>query len=135
MLGEFQDCLELDKLLEQLENLRALKCLHTSRIGSKQQPSSPKSSNIISLLPSIIELCSLTKLRELVLGGCNLSEDEFSIEFGCLPSLNVLDLSRNNFCNLPRLISRLPWFRDLSSHVCTTLQSISLHTIVPVLKA
>jgi hypothetical protein len=88
MLGEFQDCLELDKLPEQLENLRALKCLHTSRIGSKQQPSSPKSSNIISLLPSIIELCSLTKLRELVLGGCNLSEDEFPIEFGCLPSLN-----------------------------------------------
>jgi hypothetical protein len=92
------DGLELDKLSEQLENLKALKCLHGSRIGSKQQTSSPKSTNIISLFPSTIELCSLTKLRQpVVLGGCNLSKDEFSIEFRCLPSLNVLYLSRNNF--------------------------------------
>ena len=173
MLGEFQDYLEFDKLPVQFENLKALKCLHTSRIGSKQQPSSPKSSNIISLLPYIIELCSLTKLRQLVLGGCNLSEDEFSIEFGCLHALNVLDLSRNNFfrgcgvwdqgfilqgwvwrafpcrgsliskfflsrnnfCNLPRLINGLPGLRDLSLHECITLQSISLHTSVLVLRA
>jgi hypothetical protein len=98
---EVYDNLELDKLIEQLENLKVLKCLHASRIGSKQQTSSSKSFDIVSLLPSIIELCYLTKLRQpVVLSGCNLFEDEFSIEFRCLPSLNVLDLSRNNFCNL-----------------------------------
>ena len=132
---ELSDCLELDKLPEQLENLKALKCLHASRIGGKQQPSSSKSSHIICLLPSIIELCSLTHLRQLVLDGCNLSEDEFPIEFGYLPSLNVLDLSRNNFRYLPSCISCLHGLRDLSLHGCTTLQSISLHTSVPYLRA
>ncbi|XP_059429961.1 disease resistance protein RPV1-like isoform X2 [Corylus avellana] len=153
------DCLELDKLPEQMGNMKALKCLHANKIAIMQQPSplglsrnpgiissfecgrpssswiSPKSSNHISLLPSIYEICSLTGVSQLVLDGCNLSENEFPIEFGCLSSLMVLDLSRNNFHNLPSCISRLPRLQDLSLHECTTLQSISFCTSVPALNA
>ncbi|XP_059461751.1 disease resistance protein RPV1-like [Corylus avellana] len=149
---ELSDCLELDKLPEQLGKMKALKCLHANRIATKQQPSpgvislsgcgrpsssslSLESSSLISLLPSISEICALTNLTQLVLDGCNLSEDEFPIEFECLFSLMVLDLSRNNFRNLPSSICRLPGLRDLSVHECTALQSISFRTSVPNLGA
>jgi Leucine-rich repeat (LRR) protein len=92
---------------------------------------SPKSSNHRSLL-SISELCSLTQLD---LSYHNLSEDEIPIEFECLSLLEELNLSRNNFRNLPSFISRLPKLEFLILNECTSLQSISLPKSVTSLKA
>jgi Leucine-rich repeat (LRR) protein len=55
---------------------------------------------------------------------CNLSEDGFPIDFGCLSSLMILDLGRNNFLNLPHCIGRLPKLTHLKLSECTSLQSI-----------
>jgi Leucine-rich repeat (LRR) protein len=144
------DCLELDMLPEQLGNMKALKFLLAGRTDIEQQPSSlglmrnpaimsllgygvpssswisPKSSKHTSLLPSLSELCSLTNLRQLNLSGRNLSEDEFPVEFGLLSSLELLDLSRNNFHKLPSCINYLPELLELKLDECSTLQSISV---------
>jgi Leucine-rich repeat (LRR) protein len=144
-------CSELDKSPEELGNMKALWKLDADRIGIEQLPPplgilsnlkvltssgcggpiSPKSSNRIRLL-SISELCSL---KDLDLSGCNLSEDEIPIRFGYLPSLKTLDLSRNNFHNLPSCISRLPKLANLKLSECTTLQSISVPSSISYLKA
>jgi Leucine-rich repeat (LRR) protein len=84
---------------------------------------SPKSSNPTHLLPaSISGLCSLSRLN---LNSCNLSEDGFPIDLGCLSSLENLDIGRNNFLNLPHCIGRLPKLTRLYLRGCTSLQSIS----------
>ncbi|XP_059430795.1 disease resistance protein RPV1-like [Corylus avellana] len=150
------DCLELDKLPEQLGNMKALKFLLAGRTNIEQRPSSlgpkrnpiimpllgcevpsssrisPKGSKHISLFPSPYELWSLTNLRQLDLSGRNLSEDEFPVEFGVLSSLEILDLSRNNFRNLPDCINYLPELLQLNLNECSTLQSISVPFIVQV---
>ena len=61
-----------------------------------------------------------------------MSEDEFSIEFGLLSSLEILDLSRNKFRNLPDCIDYLPELLQLNLDECRTLQSISVPLIVQV---
>jgi Leucine-rich repeat (LRR) protein len=150
------DCLELNKLPEQLGNMTALKELLADRTAIEQLPSSfgllrnlgivrlsgcggpslswisLKSSNRINLLVSISRLCSLSKLD---LSDCNLSEDEFPIELGCLSSLRELVLSRNNFLNLPSCINCLPQLSDLFLNECTSLQSFSLPINVQLLEA
>jgi Leucine-rich repeat (LRR) protein len=84
---------------------------------------SSKSLNPICFLPpSISGLCSLTSLN---LSGRNLSENEFPVDFVSLSSLEFLDLSRNNFCNLPDCIKHLPKLCNLLLRECTALQSIS----------
>lgn len=70
---------------------------------------------------SIIGFCSLGRL---VLSNCNLSEDEIPIDLGSLSSLQKLDLSENNFRNLPHCISRLPKLYSLFLRNCTSLHSI-----------
>jgi Leucine-rich repeat (LRR) protein len=84
---------------------------------------SPKSLNPVSLLPASIS--GLHALKKLSLAECNLSEDVFPVDFGSLSSLEFLDLSRNNFRNLPDSISRLPKLYNLDLHKCMALQSIS----------
>jgi Leucine-rich repeat (LRR) protein len=148
-------CLKLDKLPEELGNMMALTLLFLDRTAIKQLPSSfgllknlrivslseckeqssrcwlpllsswmpPKSLNRVSLLPaSISGLRSLTRLD---LHECNLSEDEIPVDFESLSSLWNLDLSRNNFRNLPDCISCLPKLFFLWLVECTKLQSIS----------
>jgi Leucine-rich repeat (LRR) protein len=148
-------CLKLDKLPEQLGNMIALKELLADRTAIKQLPSSlgllknlktvllsgyegessnswlscfsswisPKSSVCKSLLPaSVSRLCLL---KRLYLRQCNLSEDGFPIDLGSLSSLRDLNLSGNDFRNLPNCISQLPKLAYLYLNECTTLQSIS----------
>ncbi|XP_059429953.1 disease resistance protein RUN1-like [Corylus avellana] len=154
------DCLEEDNIISEILTKRMeLKILDRNRAAITQQQSSssplrnpatyslsrcegassswisPKSSNYISVSPFISELCSLTWIRELDLSGRNLCEDDFPIEFGCLSSLHKLDLSRNNFRNLPNCIGGLPSLYRLHLNDCTNLQSISIHIGVKVLKA
>jgi hypothetical protein len=130
-------CSELNKLPEQWGNMMALSNLVADGTTIEQIPRcggliSPKSFNRISLLSKISELCSLT---ELDLCDCNLFEDEIPVEFECLSLLKVLNLSRNNFRNLPSCISRLPKLEFLILNKCTTLQSIALPRSVIALGA
>jgi hypothetical protein len=132
------NCLELDKLPEQLGNMKALQFLLASRTAVEQHPSSsssrisPKGSKHISLFPSTSELWPLTNLRQLDLSGRNLFEDEFSVEFGLLSSFEILDLLRNNFRNLPYCNNYLRTLLQLNLNECCTLQSILVPFIVQV---
>ena len=55
-------------------------------------------------LPSFLVLHSLKVLR---LRGCNISEGVLPHDLGYLPSLERLDLSRNNFITMPTSLNRL----------------------------
>jgi Leucine-rich repeat (LRR) protein len=116
--------------------LRNLEAYSPSRCkGASSSWILPRSSNCISVLPFISKLCSMTWIKKLDLSGRNLSEVDFPIEFGCLSSLRKLDLSRNNFRNLPNCISYLPSLCKLYLNECTNLQSISVHIGVERLSA
>ncbi|XP_059434489.1 disease resistance protein RUN1-like isoform X2 [Corylus avellana] len=152
---DLSDCPKIDMLPEQLGNMMALEELHIDRTAIGQLPASivrlvhlkylslsgckgqsskswlscfsswisRQSSNPTHLLPaSISGLCSL---RRLDLYDCNLSEDGLPIDFGCLSSLEYLDIGRNNFLNLPHFIGRLPKLTTLWLSGCASLQSIS----------
>ncbi|KAI7981039.1 TMV resistance protein N [Camellia lanceoleosa] len=82
-----------------------------------------KNADSIRFLPSSVSgLCSLTKLD---LRDCNLSEGDFPADLRSLSSLQVLDLSGNNFCSLPCGFSHLSKLEDLGLDNCRSLQSIS----------
>ena len=68
---------------------------------------------------SLSGLCSLTKLN---LRDCNLMT--MPDDIGCLFSLDVLDLSGNSFCFLPKSIAQLSSLRKLNLDKCTSLQSL-----------
>ena len=57
--------------------------------------------------------CNLYLLEELDLSYCNLKEGGITIETFHLPSLQVLNLSGNNFCKLPPNISNFSKLRIL----------------------
>jgi Leucine-rich repeat (LRR) protein len=147
-------CLKLDELPEELGNMTALSELFADKTSIKQLPFSfgllknlktvslsgckgqsskswlsrfsswisPKSSNAITLLPA--SFSSLCYLKSLNLSDNNLGEGGIHIDLGSLSSLQKLDLSRNNFHNLPHGIGRLPKLRSLNLNQCTSLQSI-----------
>ncbi|XP_028114155.1 uncharacterized protein LOC114312138 [Camellia sinensis] len=77
----------------------------------------------IRFLPSSISgWCSLTKLD---LRDCNLSEEDFPVNFGNLSSLQALDLDGNNFCILPDGLSHLSKLEMLNLNNCKRLKVIS----------
>ncbi|CAL5347747.1 unnamed protein product [Camellia sinensis] len=81
-----------------------------------------KNADSIRFLPSsVLGLCSLT---ELDLSDHNLSEGYFLADLRSLSSLQVLDLSGNNFHNLPYGFSHLSKLEDLKLNNCRSLQSI-----------
>ncbi|CAL5416798.1 unnamed protein product [Camellia sinensis] len=82
-----------------------------------------KNPNSIRFLPSSISgWCSLTKLD---LRDCNLSEEDFPVNFGNLSSLRALDLDGNNFCILPGGLSHLSKLEKLNLNNCKRLKVIS----------
>jgi Leucine-rich repeat (LRR) protein len=148
-------CLKIDELPEELGNMTALSELIADKTSIKQLPFSfgllknlktvslsgckgksskswlscfsswisPKSSNAITLLPA--SFSSLCYLKSLNLSDYNLCEGGIHIDLGSLSSLQELNLSRNNFHNLPHGIGRLPKLKALILDRCTNLQSIS----------
>ncbi|KAM7478669.1 hypothetical protein LguiA_026882 [Lonicera macranthoides] len=64
-------------------------------------------------------------LVSLSLQDCNLSDDDFPVDFGHLSLLHTLDLSYNNFFNLPRYIGSLRKLEHLNLNSCKNLHSIS----------
>jgi Leucine-rich repeat (LRR) protein len=64
-------------------------------------------------------------LGKLVLSNSNLFEDDIAIDLERLYSLKFLDLSYNNFRNLPYCISHLPKLKVLTLNHYMSLESIS----------
>ncbi|KAK0591445.1 hypothetical protein LWI29_001969 [Acer saccharum] len=84
----------------------------------------PQSRNESSMCLRLPSLAGLHSLKSLVLSGCNLSEGTLPNDLDSLASLEKLDLSRNNFVNLPESISRLPKLEILCLRECKRLQSL-----------
>lgn len=135
-------CLILDKLPDKLGNMKTLKELHIERTAIKQLPSSygPMNAESFSssngqssesglswqILPkSLNPINMLQALGRLVLSNCNLSKDEIPFDIGSLFSLQYLDLSLNNFRELPHSISQLSKLQSLYVGQCGSLNSIS----------
>ncbi|EEF40577.1 leucine-rich repeat-containing protein, putative [Ricinus communis] len=72
-------------------------------------------------LPSLNGLLSLT---ELDLSDCNLSDKMIPADFYTLSSLEVLNIGRNNFVNIPASISQLPRLRFLYLDDCKNLKAL-----------
>ncbi|KAM7474448.1 hypothetical protein LguiB_021691 [Lonicera macranthoides] len=71
-----------------------------------------------------------SSLRILRLSNCNLSDDSFLENFSNLPSLWILDLSRNPFRRLPNCISSLSNLFRLDISKCHRLQSLELNRLL-----
>ncbi|KAM7493401.1 hypothetical protein LguiB_028010 [Lonicera macranthoides] len=66
--------------------------------------------------------CSLVKLS---LRNCDLSDNDFPLDFSNLSRLEMLDLSHNNFLTLPQCIGSLRKLSNLYLTSCKELHSIS----------
>ena len=66
----------------------------------------------------------LHSLKVLSLRGCNLPEGVLPHDLGYLPSLERLDLSRNNFITMSASLNRLSRLRSLIIEYCKCLQSL-----------
>ncbi|KAK0593474.1 hypothetical protein LWI29_037180 [Acer saccharum] len=84
----------------------------------------PQSRNESSKCLRLPSLAGLHSLKSLVLSGCNLSEETLPNDLDSLASLEQLDLSRNNFVNLPESINRLPKLEILCLRECERLRSL-----------
>ncbi|KAJ6857978.1 TMV resistance protein N [Populus alba x Populus x berolinensis] len=91
------------------------------RFSSWLSPQSCSSS--IDMLPP--SFTSFSSLKELNLSYAGLSEATSSIDLGSLSFLEDLDLSGNEFFDLPSGISLLPKLQCLRVEKCSNLQSIS----------
>ncbi|KAJ6854490.1 TMV resistance protein N [Populus alba x Populus x berolinensis] len=92
-----------------------------SRFSSWLSPQSCSSS--IDMLPA--SFTSFSSLKELNLSYAGLSEATSSIDLGSLSFLEDLNLSGNEFFDLPSGISLLPKLQCLRVEKCSNLQSIS----------
>ncbi|THG14693.1 hypothetical protein TEA_004763 [Camellia sinensis var. sinensis] len=103
-------CAKLE-LPEQLGDLESLTELLADRIAIKQLPLSiGRLKNLRSLS---LKRCHRL-FRTLDLRVCNLSEEDFPVNFGNLSSLRALDLRGNNFCILPDAFSHLSKLEKLN---------------------
>ncbi|XP_018729214.2 TMV resistance protein N-like [Eucalyptus grandis] len=125
-----------------IENLIALERMHLHECKNLLNlPSSIyKLQNLESLevqnCPNLIEFpkykdlddpcmkTGLSNLRELVLGGCNLSEVEFLENLSCFPLLEDLTLTERNITTLPTSISKRDHLFALYVGHCHRLQEI-----------
>ncbi|KAG7949446.1 hypothetical protein I3843_13G062800 [Carya illinoinensis] len=110
VLLNLNGCNSLMSLPESISNLKSLKIFHmvaASICGTLQ-----------------IELL-LTSLVKLGLSNSHFLEDDFPINFGDLSSLQDLDLSVNNFRDLPHSICHLPKLARLNLAESRSIRSIS----------
>ncbi|KAA8526233.1 hypothetical protein F0562_008028 [Nyssa sinensis] len=71
----------------------------------------------------VLPLLGVSSLRKLDLRNCNLLDGGLPSDIGCLPSLKILDLSRNNFVRLPD-ICRLSQLEILRLIGCKWLEAL-----------
>ncbi|XVF70228.1 hypothetical protein PTKIN_Ptkin11bG0143700 [Pterospermum kingtungense] len=88
-----------------------------------------------SIALALTRLSGLSSLTRLNLSYCNLWEGAIPSDICCLPCLETLDLSGNNFMSLPETITRLSKLRFLQLSDCKRLKALpdELVTSVEVL--
>jgi len=135
---DLSGCSELKNIPKNLGKVESLEEFDVSGTSIRQPPASIfllKSLKVLSFdgckrivvnptdhrLPSLFGLCSLEVLG---LRACNLREGALSEDIGCLSSLRSLDLSQNNFVNLPKSINQLFELEMLVLEDCTMLESL-----------
>ncbi|KAH0997288.1 hypothetical protein GBA52_021152 [Prunus armeniaca] len=119
-------CSNLKDFLTELRKMESLKVLDVSKIPISQvfmtttgkvNPSVGRTpNNLWSFLPH--------GLVHLNLLSCNLSDEAFPQDFGNLPSLKFLDLSKNPICSLPQCIRGLRGLVELNFSNCKRLQTL-----------
>ncbi|KAM7474443.1 hypothetical protein LguiB_021686 [Lonicera macranthoides] len=80
--------------------------------------------------PEAFWACLPYSLKSLSMSGSNLSDNSFPENFGNLPSLSDLDLSKNQFRRLPNCIRSLSGLKSLNLYQCHRLQSLDLNSLM-----
>jgi Leucine-rich repeat (LRR) protein len=128
-------CSELDKMPEDLGNLKRLTVLDVRRTAIRQVPSSiQKLKNLKDLCfggckgllvypTSFLGLCHLTTLD---LSYCDLPDGAIPNDLSSMSSLQILDLRGNNIEHIPESISQLSKLKIILLRDCSRLRSLPI---------
>ncbi|XP_021803835.1 disease resistance protein RPS6-like, partial [Prunus avium] len=119
------DCKRLESFPEIEVKMESLWWLDISGSGIRELPSS------IAYLTGLPELPLLPELYSFTLRGCNLSKSDFALPLVYWYTLTELDLSGNNFVNLPRGFSKFVNLRELRLTDCESLLEIPEQVLPP----
>ncbi|KAF3456156.1 hypothetical protein FNV43_RR00806 [Rhamnella rubrinervis] len=119
-LLSLERCKRLKSLPTSTGGLKSLKVLNLSCCSSLGDLPKGKGPMVFLNLSS----AGLSCLEKLDLRNCGLRDDAFPDDFGCLASLEYLDLSRNEFSCLPAQFNQLSKLRHLDLSRCENLTSL-----------
>ncbi|KAG6631219.1 hypothetical protein CIPAW_13G076100 [Carya illinoinensis] len=130
VLLNLNGCNSLMSLPESISNLKSLKIFHMGRCFNMWNFADRTTINVPNRSWNLRNFlrASLHVFRSLVkigLSNSNFLEDDFPINFGDLSSLQDLDLSVNNFRDLPHSICHLPKLARLNLAESRSIRSIS----------
>ncbi|XP_008231917.1 PREDICTED: TMV resistance protein N-like [Prunus mume] len=142
------DCKRLESFPEIEVEMESLRILYISGSGIRELPSSIAYLTGLSHLfaaycenlaitfnsqvsSSNSELQLLPNLFQFNLTGCNLSKLDLLLHLDCWSTLTELDLSGNNFVNLPRCFSEFVNLRNLDLSYCQSLLEIPEQVLPP----
>ncbi|KAI8021874.1 TMV resistance protein N [Camellia lanceoleosa] len=134
---DISGCSNLEELPTGMKTMDSLTVLHANRISISQLLSTNKE---VKSWHSFIYPCLLKPrksmeiswallprcLVHLSLENCNLSDDDFPMDFGNLTSLQILNLSCNAIRSLPNCIRGHTGLQILSLDECTKLRSLEV---------
>jgi Leucine-rich repeat (LRR) protein len=133
---DLSDCKMLQKLPRNMQKIGSLTSLNMSGCNIKEFPSEVRDMKPLQTMKQALwSMMSIPKkgpqtlwdslpfsLRVLSLSGCNLSDDSFPDSFGNMPSLLLLDLSKNPFRRLPNGLKSITGRLNLCTNFCEKLQ-------------
>uniref|UniRef100_A0A5B6ZXI7 Putative TMV resistance protein N-like n=1 Tax=Davidia involucrata TaxID=16924 RepID=A0A5B6ZXI7_DAVIN len=124
-------CTKIKKFPEMSREMKGLRELDLGETSIKQLPASiGQLNNLLELNLSGLQLeessfLGLCSLRVLNLSNCNLLDGSILNSVGCLSSLEVLNLSGNNFASLPASLNQLTKLRRIHLEYCSRLQVLT----------
>ncbi|KAM7481989.1 hypothetical protein LguiB_006572 [Lonicera macranthoides] len=134
---ELDGCSNIGEFPMDLKHMESLKVLNANGVTINPLTSTPRDhvklwhtfqpwlSKPILKTPQDISVSFPCSLVSLSLQNCDISDDDFPLDFSNLSLLKELDLSHNHFLNLPRCIGSLRKLSTLNLVACGKLHSIS----------